>query len=143
VLVPATSPFTVQVAPLKETDTFALSADQTPPDGDEDMIVAVPVHTDALPASAAGSGLTVTDRVLKQPEPVIYDTSNEPAETPVTSPDAFASAIATLPLSHEPPEVALLSVMELPTHTDVGPVIAAGVSLIVMTLVVKQPVPKT
>jgi hypothetical protein len=49
-------------------------------------------------------------------------------------PEAFIVATDALLLSQVPPEVALLNVIELPTHTELAPVIAATVELIVLQL---------
>ena len=48
-----------------------------------------------------------------------------PADIPVTDPVPSTVAIAGLPLLHVPPEVVSPSVVELPTHTVVKPVIGA------------------
>jgi hypothetical protein len=50
-----------------------------------------------------------------------------PAALPVTTPEVLTEAIEVLALLHVPPVVSLVSVKVLPTHTDEGPPIAAGV----------------
>jgi hypothetical protein len=64
-----------------------------------------------------------------------------PAATPVTTPDA-EPMVATLvvPLVQVPPDVALVNVLVLPTHTDSEPLIAPGNALTVTILVAAQPV---
>ena len=67
----------------------------------------------------------------------------EPPATPVTIPVADPTvARAVLLLLHTPPPAASFSVIELPTTTDVGPVIvpAPGSAYTVATAVTKQPV---
>ncbi len=50
-----------------------------------------------------------------------------PAETPVIKPVPLpAVAMPVLLLTQEPPGVLLANVTELPTHTDDGPVMSAG-----------------
>jgi len=64
-----------------------------------------------------------------------------PASTPVIIP-LLVPMVATvvLLLVHEPPDVALLSVVVRPTHTLVVPEIAAGRGFTVSTVVAIQPV---
>ena len=66
---------------------------------------------------------------------------------PVVNPDTIplAEPIDTVEealLVQVPPVVALESVEELPTVSDVTPEIAAGVALTVMVAVLKHPAPK-
>jgi hypothetical protein len=55
-----------------------------------------------------------------------------PAEMPVTTPPDETEAIATLLLAHVPPAVASASVIEPPSHTESGPVIAATVGAVII-----------
>jgi hypothetical protein len=91
---------------------------------------------------AAGEAFTEIIAAAKQPTPDTYDMFTEPAETPATIPAPSTVATATLLLTHVPPEDVLVSVIVLPTHTEEGPAITAGDSLIVTTTVRPQPVAK-
>jgi hypothetical protein len=66
VAVPADIPVTMPVAmPAAATDTLLLL--HAPPEVALVKMVVEPVHTVSIPAIAAGSGLTVISRILKQP----------------------------------------------------------------------------
>jgi hypothetical protein len=70
-----------------------------------------------------------------------------PAETPVTATDApIVVTVATdaLPLLHVPDGVALLSVVLLPTHADIVPVIGAtavGALTVIILVATAEPQP--
>ena len=67
----------------------------------------------------------------------------EPAETPVTTPVELTVAIAGLLLLQVPPTVVSISVMVLPVHTLVGPVIVpADTTLITVTSAVAEALPQ-
>ena len=89
-----------------------------------------PMHTtqpDVGQEMGAGNGLTVIVVVTEQPEERVYVIVSIPGDIPITMPDAEPTvAIAGLLLLHVPPPGELLKVMVLPTHTEVGPVIAEG-----------------
>jgi hypothetical protein len=45
-------------------------------------------------------------------------------------------------LAHVPPATVLVSVMELPAHTDEGPLIAEGAAFTVTVVIAVQPLPR-
>jgi hypothetical protein len=59
---------------------------------------------------------------------------------PVTIPEPDTEATNALELLHAPPGTTLASVVVLPTHKLVDPVIAGGTAFTVTILKVKQPV---
>lgn len=64
-----------------------------------------------------------------------------PADTPVTTPvEEPTVATEGLPDDHTPPPGELAKAMLDPTHTWVGPVIAAGIGSTVTLIVAKHPV---
>jgi hypothetical protein len=104
--------------------------------------VADPTQTTGVPLIAPGRALTVTIAVLLHVVGSIYVMMDVPARPPVTTP-VVPSIVATsvLPLVHVPPDDVLESVVVLPLHASVVPVIEAGVGLTVNTIVLTQPVP--
>src|SRR5258708_7833975 len=91
------------------------------------IVVVAPMHTLLAPVIAPGEALTVTVvDTLQLPDERVYVTVVVPADTPVTTPFASTVVTALLLLLQLPPAGLLLSVVVLPTHTDVVPVIAAG-----------------
>src|SRR5665647_2384158 len=91
----------------------------------------------------AGNGLTVTVAVTKHPVGKVYDITDVPPDTPVTTPvPATTVATAGVALLHVPPAVASANVVVKPTHTFVVPVITAGKGLTVTVVVTKHPVGK-
>jgi hypothetical protein len=79
--------------------------------------------------AAAGSGLTVTVLVAAFEQPfnmfvTVYDIVAVPADTPVTIPNILTVATAVFDELQVPKAVASESVIVLPAHTAVGPVIA-------------------
>jgi hypothetical protein len=65
-----------------------------------------------------------------------------PGLTPVTNPvDEPMVATAVVPLIQVPPADASVNVIVAPTHTVVGPPIAAGSGLTVIAFTAKQPTP--
>jgi hypothetical protein len=102
-----------------------------------DKLVVLPTHIEVLPDTLAfGLALTVIVGVGVDAQPVVLDVNvnvTVPAATPVTTPAFVTVALATLLLAHVPPVVGD-SVVVLPTHTAVAPVIdAIGLALTVMT----------
>jgi hypothetical protein len=88
--------------------------------------VLLPTHTVVFPAIAVGIVLTVKGIVETQPALVVYNIFAVPPDTPVISPVVtFAIATVVLLLLHVPPNIALLSVIVVPWHTVVVPVIGA------------------
>jgi hypothetical protein len=78
---------------------------------------------------AAGTGLTTTNAELKQPDGIMYEITALPALTPVTTPAPLTVAIAVLPDTQLPPDVALENGVVAITQIADGPVIPAGVRL--------------
>jgi hypothetical protein len=64
-----------------------------------------------------------------------------PGAVPVIAPVVLPIGAIELLLLLQIPVVASVSPIVDPTHTDVGPTIAAGTGFTVTTVVVKQPVP--
>ena len=54
-------------------------------------------------------------------------------------PPEVMDAVPVALLLHVPPGVALLSVADCPTHSDIGPVMADGGAFTVITFVAMQP----
>ena len=71
----------------------------------------------------------------------------EPADTPVTTPEALMVATDVLLLLQVPPEVASDSAVVVPVHSVVVPVMMAGVAGAALTIIVRvikaepQPLP--
>jgi hypothetical protein len=112
---------------------------QVPVAGVELNVVNDPTHTAKVPEIDEGSAFTVTTIVVAHPDevnaPVIVVV---PANKPVTTPEALTVATAVLLLDHvTPPDE--LKVMEEPSHTEVGPVIAVGAALMVIPAVIIHP----
>jgi hypothetical protein len=88
---------------------------QVPPEVEELSIVQLPGHNAAAPAIGAGNGLTVIVPVRAQPVGNVYVISAvQGAVIPVTEPDVAPMLTQVLPVLHEPPAGALLTVIELP-----------------------------
>ena len=62
-----------------------------------------------------------------------------PAATPDTMPDVPMVATPVLLLAHVPPTVAEDSVVVVPAHKEVVPVITAGIALTVTVVVLTHP----
>jgi hypothetical protein len=97
-------------------------------------------QTCSVPPIAAGAAFTVTALVTKQPpaKPVIV---TPPADKPVTTPVEETGAIEGLLLLQVTPGVALDKVIDAPSQTEEGPLIAAGPVVTVTSAVVVQPAP--
>ena len=106
-------------------------------------VVVNPTHTVSEPPIAAGNGLTVTGRLIKQPVPNEYVTvAVPPGPEPVNNPvEDTIEAIPPGDTLHVPPADASVSVTDEPEHTADGPPMANGSGLTVTGLVVKQLVP--
>ena len=111
-----------------------------PPDVASLRVIVAPTHTDDGPDIAAGEVFTVTVLVALHP-PAVYEMVTTPAETPVTTP-VVAPTVATdvLLLLHEPPDVASVSVIVEPVHTELLPDIAAADVVTVTVLYAAQAV---
>ena len=101
-----------------------------------------PEQTVPAPEMAAGSGLTVTVVLLKQPAAValIVTVVDAPTDPPVTIPEVPMAAIELLLLLHTIPGVMSLKVVVPPEQTFIVPVIVAGIGLTVKAVVATQPV---
>jgi hypothetical protein len=87
------------------------------------------------------TGFTTTAATAIQPvEPSVYVMITVPEDIPVTIPLLPPTVASSgLPLLHIPPGMMSLSVIVCPTHTFVGPVIAAGDAITVATIVTEHP----
>jgi hypothetical protein len=92
----------------------------------------LPAHIGALPVMAGKPDSTVTVVVTKQPEAAVNVMTDVPADSPDTTPELFMVATAVLPLVHVPPAT-LFNTTIPPTHNVVGPTMAAGAALMVIT----------
>ena len=130
--VPDDTPVTTPVAG-STVATAGVALLHVPPAVASPNVVVDPTHTERVPVIAAGNGLTVTVAVREHPVGKVYDITEVPAETPVTTPvDELTVATAGVALLQVPPAVALLNVVVDPTQTDIVPVITAGSGLIVI-----------
>ena len=98
-----------------------------------------PAHAVAVPAIAAGTGLTVTPVVVIQPVPNVKVITEVPADTPDTTPEPSTVACAVLLLQVPMPDVLLNGVVS-PAHTTGVPVVADGSAFTTTVVVTRQPV---
>ena len=151
VIQPAAEVYVIVSAPLARPDTMpevepmVASAGvllvQVPPAVASVKVVVAPTHKVVEPAIAAGSGLTVTGVVTKQPVGNVKVIVTVPADTPFTTPvEEPMVARAVLLLLHMLVPDASASVVVFPTQTLVVPVIAKGSGLTVTFTEVVQPV---
>ena len=134
---PVTSPVVLTVAMLTSLLLHA------PPVAVSTSVVVPPTHTveDPVITLLVELAPTVIARETKQPVGKLYVSMPTPEDIPVTTPEAMPTVKTAEELDDQmPPAVASISVMELPTHTVVGPEIAAGAGLTV-TVMVAVPVP--
>ena len=98
------------------------------------------VPTQTVPALVIAGGRAMTEMtvVVGQP-PKVYVQMADPPVRPTTEPDVAPIDIVEEELLHVPP-LALARVIELPTHTDAGPVIGGGSGFTVTDLLTEQPV---
>ena len=77
----------------------------TPPAWASDKVIVLPRHREDGPViiPATGRGRMVIIVVTVHPEPVVYEITAAPAETPVTTPVTVIVAIAVLPELQMPP----------------------------------------
>jgi hypothetical protein len=112
-----------------------------PPTDTSLKVVVSPAHTLLLPVIPGGSGFTVIGVVTSQPTPSEYVIVAVPTFTPLTTPVPEPTlAITTLLLLQVPPVSASLSVVVLPIHTCIVPVIADGSEVTVIVFIAAQPV---
>ena len=114
---------------------------QVPPDGVEFNVVVNPVHTVIVPVIALGFALTAIGVEVAHPVGNVYTMDGVTAAPPVTTPVREPTdACKGLVLLHMPPGVVELSATDEPTHTEPGPVIAAGNGFTVTVVIARQPV---
>jgi len=82
--------------------------------------------TGALPPIAAGAASTLTVAVAALPHVGVYDITVVPADIAVTTPLEFIEPTDGVELLHVPPTVTSDSVVVVPVHNDVVPVIGAA-----------------
>jgi hypothetical protein len=87
----------------------------------------------------ADSAFTVTAYVAEQPVLSVYVRFTTPLSLPLTIPDVEPMAAYIFDPLQTPPVTGSLKVIAWPSHTDVGPAIAAS-AFIVIDVVVVQPV---
>jgi len=139
--VPDTTPVTIPVlAPTVATDVVPLV--QVPPVVPSVKVMVVPAQKAAAPDIADGKALTVTVPVALQPLLSVYEMTEVPDDTPVTTP-VVPATVATLvvPLVQVPPVVPSVNVIVDPAQNADAPAMVAGEALTVTTVVAVQPVP--
>lgn len=141
VVVPATTPPTVPVAPPIVAVAGVLLSQVPTPDASVRLAV-VPGHTDSTPPIAAGDGFTVSTFVVVQPVDVSVNVIVVvPATTPPIVPVAPPIvAVAGVLLTHVPAPDASVNVTDVPGHTASAPPMAAGKGFTVSIFVVVHPV---
>ena len=92
------------------------------------------MQTVAVPVIVAGKGFTVTIVVAAQ-EPIVYEMTDVPPVTPVTTPVALTIATAGVTLDQTPPSVGSLNVVVEPAQSIAVPVMADGVKFTVIIFV--------
>ena len=112
------------------------------PPGDELLnVVVLPWHTGPDPDMGVAGGTTVTVADVKHPPGVVNLITLVPGETPVTTPALLIVATVVVTLLHvPPPALVLVSVVVLPWHTVVVPVIGASGFTVMFTVLVQPPV---
>jgi hypothetical protein len=139
VAVPLATPVTTPVVdPIVATAVLLLL--QTALPEASTSVVAEPTQTLDDPEIGAGSALTVTTVVTKQPVGSVYEITAVPVATPVTTPVPLTVARELLLELHEPPTDEVLKPVVCPTHTVAVPVIGNGNGFTVIAYLVKQPV---
>ncbi len=114
---PGATPVTKPAA-LPTVAIVVSELDQLPVSGVLENKVVPSTHAVDVPVIDAGTGLTVTIIVRRQPVAAMrYVTVATPAETPVTMPLVEPTVTADVEADHKPPVVGVLSVMLLPAQT--------------------------
>ena len=114
-----------------------------PPGVGLDSVVDKPVHTVVAPIIAAGSGLTETVAVVRQPVVGVYVIIVVPTDTLLNTPELVSiSAIDVLLLVQVPPGMSC-NVEVAPRQTEKLPVIGGGpgFTVIVCVMVLTHPEP--
>ena len=123
-------PVAIPVAePIVATATFADA--HMPPEVASLSVVVPPLHITVVPVMGAGLGLTVMVVLVVQPAVEVYMIVTVPGVRPVNTPPILIVPTKGLELVHAPPGVRQPTVIVLPTHTEVAPVIGAGNGAIV------------
>lgn len=138
VSVPALTPVTI---PDNEPTvaTAMVLPDHVPPPASESVSLAS-AHTLSEPDMLSGSGLTLTNTVAAQPEPIVYEICVVPANMPVSTPVEPMVATPGALLLQAPPEVPSVSETVLPAHNAAGPAMDDGDTCTVTAAVAIQPV---
>ena len=136
--VPPPTPVRMPVVPIVATNILLLP--HVPPAVASASVTVVPLHNTFAPVMAAGVANTVMTVLAVQPSGSAVTIVAVPANTPVTTPVVAPTvAVAVEVLLHVIPVVTSPRVIVEPSHTDVGPVMAAGVALTVTINVAWQP----
>ena len=140
--VPPDTPVTVPLVPTVAIAVF--DDDHVPSAVASESEIVAPSHTDEEPLTAATAGPPFTVTILfTDAHPIIYEISELPALTPVTTPVVGCTvATAGVPELHVPPDTELLSVVVPPMQIVAVPLMAAGMGFTVIVDVdgVPQPV---
>lgn len=115
-----------------------------PPETVPVSVTELPVQTEDGPERVPAEAGTSTDMIfvavaVPQLFVAVYDIVVVPAAMPDTIPDVPTVATDVLLLLHEPPEVVLARVMELPTQPADGPVMLPADAAITVTTLVAAP----
>ncbi len=122
------------VEPTVAIEVFEL--DQVPPVDELVSVVVSVKHSANVPPMPAGLLFTVTIVVAALPHPVEYVMIVVPCAAPETTPELLPTvATDVLLLTHVPAVEELASVVVLPLHIVVVPVIEPGVAYTVITFV--------
>ena len=99
---------------------------QEPPGVGSEKEVTPPVQIADGPAIGAGEGTAITVIIyVGDPDPVVYEITDDPAVIPVTIPSEDTLATDGVLLNQAPPVAVSVKVIDPPTHTIVGPLMAA------------------
>lgn len=117
---------------------------KVPPVRASATVIVDPTQTVEGPVIGGGVVLTVTIVLMVQPVDVNVNVIGAtPADAPVTTPVVLPTvATAVLPLTHVPAPEASDSVVVVPVHKAVLPLIAEGIGLTVATTVAKPVQPE-
>jgi hypothetical protein len=125
VVVPPDAPYSTPDPEIVPTAGVLLL--HTPPAEALLRVVVWNSHTVVAPVIGDGSPFTVTTAVAIQPVGAVYVIVAVPVVVPaVQVPPEVIVAVPVALLLQVPPGVALLSVADWPTHSDIVPVIADG-----------------
>ena len=98
-----------------------------------------PIHILVLPVLDGTAEVTVTTKVLGQPDVgCVYDIVEVPVDSEVTMPDEIVATVS-LELYHDPPEVEFDKVDKLPKQIEDSPLMLPGIAPTVTIAVERQP----